>query len=141
MSSNRRNRRHSKNKQRSRASKNRQRSRLPAIAAARPSKAAPLANRAAALSKEWTREVQSRIQVRVEAAVVKACPVEAEAAEAVEDSAAVAVVVPAVAVAAAVVVPAVAVAAAEEGDNHVNISINNNETGEGGRNDTSGNTG
>ena len=133
MSSNRRNRRHSKNKQRSRASKNRQRSRLPAIAAARPSKAAPLANRAAALSKEWTREVQSRIQVRVEAAVVKACPVEAEAAEAVEDSAAVAVVVPAVAVAAAV--------AAEEGDNHVNISINNNETGEGGRNDTSGNTG
>lgn len=44
------------------------------------------------------------------------------------------------AVAGPVVVPAVAVAA-EEGDNHVNITIKNNETGEGGRNDTSGNTG
>jgi len=52
-----------------------------------------------------------------------------------------------VAVAGSVVVPVVvedsvavaADAAAEEGDNHVNISINNNETGEGGRNVVHGN--
>jgi hypothetical protein len=44
----------------------------------------------------------------------------------------------------AVVVVAAAVAdavvAAAEGDNHVNIDSNHNETDEGGRNDTSGNT-
>jgi hypothetical protein len=79
-------------------------------------------------SAAWTAAAVQKTSAAVEVPAVKACPVAAAVPVAVaEDSVAVPV--------------AVVAAGAAEGDNHVNSESNHNETDEGGRNDTSGNTG
>jgi hypothetical protein len=94
-------------------------------------------SRAAEHSAAWTAAVVQKTSAAGGNRAVKACP----AAVAVVGS----VVVPVAVVEDSVVVPVVAAVAADaaavavEGDNHVNISINHNETGEGGRNVVHGN--
>jgi len=94
---------------------------------------------AAVHSAAWTAAEAARgISAAVEVPAVKACQAVAAVPVAAEGLAAAPVAVEAVPVA-VVAVDAAAVAA--EGDSHVNSKSNHNETDEGGRNDTSGNSG
>jgi hypothetical protein len=101
---------------------------------ARPLRAEAL-SRVAEHSAVWTAAAVQKTSAAVEVPAVKACPAVVAGM----------VVVPVAAEGSAAVVAVVveedAAAVAAEGDNHVNISINHNETDEGERNDTSGNSG